>query len=735
MRRCSRWLRADRAALLVVAVAVVVANAPALAGVVDPNPLGPRSGLVSAVAAGPLPGEAKIDPNDGFTSQALGHRAALDLLHLRLPWWNSYEGTGAPLAGGMVSAALFPPTLLTAVSNGQVYERVLLELVAGLCTYLLLRRLLLRCSASAAGAIAFALNGTFAWFGHVPIDAVAVMPPLLLGVELAYARSVAGQRGGWWLVALAGAASIYAGFPEVAYLGGLFAFCWLGWRCAGLRGEALRRLFGKAAAGVVVAALLGAPLLVASLDYLADATVGAHAGGQAGATHLAAPALSQLVLPYVYGPIFAFGDPKLELTRIWGQVGGYLSTSLLLFALFGLFSSGRRGLRLMLLVWIVLALARIYGVLVLGDVLGVLPRMAQVAFYRYGSASVEFAVVVLAALGLEAAARSRPSKRRLAVAALGVLGLVALASLGARPLAGRLGGGYSVDRYLVGSVAWGATVVLVGAGALLLRDSRARALLASALVAGDALVLFALPQASAPRRVRLDLAPVAFLQRHLGTARFFTLGPLQPDYGSYFGLAQLNVNDAIVPTVFARYVHGRLDQVVDPLVFVGNLGGGRSASAPSPTHELMRNLAGYRAAGVAYVLAPASQALPQSPATFRLVFRSPSTWIYELAGGAPYVDAPGCAVDAANRDAVHVMCPHAAQLVRRETDLPGWSARLDGRPARLGRADGLYQSLDVPAGPHTVTFRYAPPYIDAGYAAFAAGCVCLLLPAARRRRP
>ena len=102
----------------------------------------------------------------------------------------------------MVSAALFPPTLLTAVSNGQVYERVLLELVAGLCTYLLLRRLVLRRSASMAGAIAFALNGTFAWFGHVPIDAVAT-------------------------------------------------------------------------------------------------NVGAHAGGQAGATHLAAPALSQLVLPYV----------------------------------------------------------------------------------------------------------------------------------------------------------------------------------------------------------------------------------------------------------------------------------------------------------------------------------------------------------------------------------------------------------------------------------------------------
>src|SRR5205823_11989445 len=238
--RRRRLLPPDAWAMLAVAIAVVVANAPSLLAFSNPNPLGPRSELVSSVTPGLLPGERTIDPNNGFTSQALGHRAALDLVHLRLPWWNPYEGTGAPLAGEMQSAALFPPTLLTLLSNGQLYEHVLLEIIAGLSTYLLLRRLSLGRWTSAAGAIAFALNGTFAWLSHAPVNPVALLPALLLGVELAYAASIAGRRGDWWLIAVAGAGSFYAGFPEIAYIGGLLGICWFAWRCGRLRRERLR---------------------------------------------------------------------------------------------------------------------------------------------------------------------------------------------------------------------------------------------------------------------------------------------------------------------------------------------------------------------------------------------------------------------------------------------------------------------------------------------------------------
>src|SRR3954451_18591395 len=519
-----RWVPADAWAMLAVAAVVVIANSPSLLGVVDANPLGPRSGLVSSATPGWLPGERAADPNDGFASQALGHRAALDWIHLRTPWWNPYEGTGAPLAGEMQSGALFPPTLLTMFPNGQLYERVLLEILAGLASYLLLRRLSLGRWASATAGIAFALNGTFAWLAHAPINAVAMLPAMLLGVELAYSASLTGRRGGWWLIALTGAASFYAGFPELTYIGGLLGVCWFAWRCGCLHREHVHAFARKAACGAIVAVLLSAPLLVASLGYVAEASLGGHSGSRAGDTHLPGHALSQLVLPYVYGPIFAFGDPELRLTEIWGHVGGFLSTSLLVLAVVGLFSRGRRGLRLMLLGWIVLTLARIYGEPhLLSEVIGLLPGMSRVAFYRYGMPALELAVIVLAAIGLDEVARGRVPHRRLAGVTSIMVAAVAVAAVGARPLAGQLGGGFSDHRYLAGSAAWGAATVLAVAGAAMLRDARARICLASLVVAVDALVLFALPQGSSPRAVSVDLAPVRFLQRHLGTSRFFTL--------------------------------------------------------------------------------------------------------------------------------------------------------------------------------------------------------------------
>lgn len=726
-------IRPDRVAVFAVVVVVLAANAPLLVGWVDPNPIGTRSDLASSVAVGPLPGETTIDPNDGFISQALGHRAAVDLLHLRLPWWDPYEGAGAPLAAGMTSAALFPPTLLNALSNGLIYERVLLEVVAGISLYLLLRRLSLARAACVPAAIAFALNGTFAWFAITPINAIPLLPMLLLGLEVAYARSVAGDRGGWWLIAVAGALSFYAGFPEVAYIDSLFAVGWFVLRAIGLRGRRLRLFAGKALAGFGVAVLLSAPLLVPFAEYLGQGALGSHADGAAGRTHVAPSALSQLLLPYVFGPILAFGDTQLTLTTIWFDVGGFLSASLLFFGLVGLLRPGFRTLRLVLLGWIVLALARVYGgPLFVGDVLGVLPGMSRVAFFRYAFPSVEFAFVVLAALGLDGLARASPSKRRVAAAAAASLALIAAAALEARPLAQRLGSGFSGDPYLWGSVGWGAAMVLAGTAAALAGRRRVRVVFAALLVVGDAFVLFALPEASAPRHVRLDLAPVRYLQRHLGSQRFFTLGPLQPNYGSYFGVSELNINELPVPQTFADYVHQRLDQIVDPTVLVGNLGGGRPASAPSPEQALIHNLDGYRAAAVAYVLAPAGQSLP-APA-FSLVLRSPTTWIYHLAGAAPYLGAPGCTVDAATRTRARVTCPRSTRLVRRETDYPGWSARIDGHATPIRRVDGLFQAITIPAGSHRVTFAYAPRHIKWAYAAFAAGTLSLLLTSFTMRR-
>lgn len=712
--------------MIAIAGVVLLANLPYLVGVFDANPLGPRASLASATALGPVGGQPTIDPNNGFVSQALGHRAALDLIHLHLPWWNPYEGTGAPLAGEMQSAALFPPTLLLLASNGQLFEHVLLEILAGIATYLLLRRISCNRWASVAGGAAFALNGTFAWFAHAPVNPIAFLPLLLLGIERAYAATVEGRRNGWRLIAIAGAVSFYAGFPEVAYIDTLLGVCWFGWRLGCLERSRRRAFVGKTGAGAAVGILLAAPLIIPGLDYLGHADLSIHASTSLGSAHFPPESLPQLFMPYIYGPIFDFTGSRFQLAGLWGAVGGYVSTSLLLLGVLGLCSRGRRGLRAVLSTWILLVFARMYGQIpLLGHVLGWLPGMQHIAFFRYATPALELPLVILAALGIDDVLTVPEHRRRAVWAGIGMLATVAIGAIGARTLADDLGSHYASRPYFATAVAWGALVVVAIVAVCLIKRMRRRGALLALVVVIDALVLFAAPELSAPRSVTVDGAPAAFLRAHLGDSRFFTLGPLQPNYGAYFGVASLNINDIPIPSNFSTYVHDHLDPYVNATVFVGNYGGERSIFVPSPQQELVRNLAGYRAAGVSYVLAPAGQRLAQSPGTFTLVARTPTTWIYHLAGAAPYFSAAGCATRSTDRDSATVTCSRPSTLIRRETYLPGWSATVGGSDTPVHELDGLFQAVSVPAGSHTVSFSYSPPFIVWGAIAFAVGLLAL----------
>ena len=253
---------------------------------------------------------------------------------------------------------------------------------------------------------------------------------------------------------------------------------------------------------------------------------------------------------------------------------------------------------------------------------------------------------------------------------------------------------------------------------------RARAALLTLLVAVDAVVLFAVPELSAPRATTVDLTPVAYLREHLGEQRFATLGPITPNYGSYFGLASFDLHD-FPPTLYAQYVHARVDPWA---VFTGFRPSGR----PSREWELMHHLAGYRFAGVRYVLTPAGQPLPDRSPTLRLVFRSPTTRIYRLAGASPYFGGTGCRVTSGGRDSANVVCPRPTALVRRETWFAGWSAQLDGHPTAIRRADGLFQAVAVPAGSHQITFTYVPPGMNWAALGLLGGCALMFAPTARR---
>jgi hypothetical protein len=168
--------------LVCIAGVVLLANLPALLHLVTTNPLVMNSDLAPGTSSW-LPGLPYIDPNAGYTTQALGHLADLDWLHGHIPWWNPYEGIGVPLAGEMQSGAFFPLTILLAFHQGVLFLQLSLEAITGWSTYFLIRRLGVGRSFSTAGGVAFGLCGTYAWLAHAPIRPVALLPLCLVGVE------------------------------------------------------------------------------------------------------------------------------------------------------------------------------------------------------------------------------------------------------------------------------------------------------------------------------------------------------------------------------------------------------------------------------------------------------------------------------------------------------------------------------------------------------------------------
>ena len=87
----------------------------------------------------------------------------------------------------------------------------------------------------------------------------------------------------------------------------------------------------------------------------------------------------------------------------------------------------------------------------------------------------------------------------------------------------------------------------------------------------------------------------------------------------------------------------------------------------------------------------------------------------------------GCVAAAAIRSrpgeiAVDVEAPAAGPLLVRDNFAAGWTAAVDGQPAVV-RAAGRYMAVDVPAGRHSVLFRYRPPRLGLALLLTACGAV------------
>jgi hypothetical protein len=109
--------------------------------------------------------------------------------------------------------------------------------------------------------------------------------------------------------------------------------------------------------------------------------------------------------------------------------------------------------------------------------------------------------------------------------------------------------------------------------------------------------------------------------------------------------------------------------------------------------------------------------LVTSPA-YRMVGANDSYYkVFEYLGAKPIYGFPSM-VTVRKRDPEHrvleVQSEEGGLLTWSEQRYPGWSAMVDGEPAALEPWEIAFQAVRVPAGPHTVEFRYRERYLNLG---------------------
>jgi hypothetical protein len=686
-----------------------------------------------------------------------------------LPLWNPYEALGMPLAFAWQATAASVPSLigyLFPLNLSFTVQVVVTLVIAGTGVYVLGRVLGLGTLGCLFAATTFELSGPMlGWLGW-PHAAVLSWSGWLFAAALLVVRGRHRLRS-VTLLALVVAAMVYAGQAEVLVLSGLalavFLVALLVQRTPALghSGPVVRPTLDLCAGGLLGVAL-GAPLLLPGLQ-VARGSQRALPGGDPAELLKGNPPLPVHNLVHVL--LQGFDGLPVAGSRWFGYVGGYSETAAyvgvvaLALAVTALAVRGRRPE--------VIA----FGVLCAGMVVVAFVPPAVAALYRLPIVGtilwqrailpLAFGLAVLAGVGLDAVVRdwgSRTVRRRLGWSFAGVAVVIAglwlfyrgslppdeaalrsdafiwplvgivvgLAVVFALAWADRRLGGRTLLRVTPGRLAG---VVLLGCETAFLVASGAPLWTSSPTPYASTPALVALQRTVGSSVVALG-QPLCFLPPGLGIPE-----NAQVDYG----VQELALYDPMIPSAYYsswREVSTTPPGVVDDSVYcpgIATLGLARLYGVsyvveppgyPGPKGGVFVRTVGadaiYRMPGAAAAtLTPLASGgrLPADSSSGRPVavgHPSPSSWRMTVDGGVPQT------------------------LRLRLTNVPGWHATIDGRPARLQSFARVMLQVEVPPGRHTVELSYWPATFSAGLVIFAIAAVGLggafVLSAVRHRR-
>jgi hypothetical protein len=110
------------------------------------------------------------------------------------------------------------------------------------------------------------------------------------------------------------------------------------------------------------------------------------------------------------------------------------------------------------------------------------------------------------------------------------------------------------------------------------------------------------------------------------------------------------------------------------------------------------------------------------------VYTGPDMTIHELPNAKPYFETISghCAITPLSRTSLTADCSTASQLLRREAFYPGWRARIDGANVQVSKADGLFQTINLATGRHSIRFSYRPTHFSLIMLGFLSGLAALI---------
>ena len=672
------------------------------------------------------------------------------------PFWDPYLGGGAPSFASLVPQYLFPPALLLVLlGNGPLLTNVyylLLIFCSGVLTWFFLRRHVEHWAAALAGAIAFMLSGAVV----MTVPSVIGQPiaffslPLLVTARLLEAPNA--RRAAQ--LALAFAFVALATFPPVLLqIFGMTVLYLIVSRPAS-------RTVAWFAAGASVALALVAFAYLPAILLMAETTQIREYYSHAAEIVMSLKFLTQILSAKIAGGVATY--TSLPVGAVTGEHMYYTGIAALFLAGVGTLARApnrrARTLQLTSVITIALSVLKLLGLPPM-QWIAYVPFLRNFHYASYLGIVIAYAVALLAALGADALLNEQTKTWPLIVsasalaAALIAIRIATHAQVAVHPNGARWIGEWRLlfAFLILSGVVWSV--------AQRWPQSRIAVALAILVVAAEGISNSFYPR---PRRWDHWSQPPRYIQMMLARnsgGRVLPMPIFPANTESVFRLPTLDSILTASPRIYEMYrryfgpipdVILRESKRIPPERVLGaanieyfaiysgdtaNLAevarrGYETLFADDYMHLVRRATQPRYTFTSQYEVVGAQRALddlPKLPRGSVFVEKAP----HFPSTGGPKVTPHILRFDL-NDAVIRVDAPRAGLLVCSESNMSGWSATIDGRPAPILPANYAFRAVEIPAGSHTIRFVYRAPGWSAGLA-ISIAALLLAITAARRR--